>query len=40
MEGPMGGIWFWSIIGVGLAAMWIHDREPQRLAEHANPGCP
>jgi hypothetical protein len=29
----MGGIWLWSIIGVGLAAMWIYDREPSILME-------
>ena len=30
-EGPMGGIWFWSIIGFGLAATWIYERQPELL---------
>jgi hypothetical protein len=28
IEGPVGGIWFWSIYGVGLAALWVHRRMP------------
>jgi hypothetical protein len=24
LEGPMGGIWFWTVYGVGLAAMWLY----------------
>ena len=31
LEGPMGGIWFWSVFGVGLAAARIHVRWPQVL---------
>ncbi|MFI4860388.1 MAG: O-antigen ligase family protein [Phycisphaerales bacterium JB063] len=30
-EGPMGGIWVWSIIGLGLAAAWIYERYPEVL---------
>ncbi|XAL99607.1 O-antigen ligase family protein [Phycisphaeraceae bacterium D3-23] len=30
-EGPMGGIWVWSIIGFGLAAAWIYERQPELL---------
>lgn len=30
-EGPMGGIWVWSIIGFGLAAAWIYERYPEVL---------
>jgi len=28
LEGPMGGIWFWTIYGVGLAAMRIYRVRP------------
>lgn len=28
IEGPMGGVWLWSIYGVGVAAMWLRRREP------------
>ncbi|MEM9414118.1 MAG: O-antigen ligase family protein [Planctomycetota bacterium] len=30
-EGPMGGIWLWSIIGFGLAASWVYERRPELL---------
>ena len=29
LEGPMGGIWFWTIYGVGLAAMRIYRVRPE-----------
>jgi hypothetical protein len=29
LEGPMGGIWFWTIYGTGLAALWIYQNAPQ-----------
>jgi O-antigen ligase len=32
LEGPMGGIWFWTIYGVGLAAMRIYREWPGVLA--------
>jgi peptidoglycan/LPS O-acetylase OafA/YrhL len=31
IEGPMGGIWFWSIFGVGLAALGLYRRDPALL---------
>jgi hypothetical protein len=31
LEGPMGGVWFWSVFGVGLAAAWIYHRHPEVL---------
>jgi hypothetical protein len=40
IEGPMGGIWFWSIYGVGLAAMWLHRRAPETVFPHENPDRP
>jgi len=31
LEGPMAGIWFWTVFGVGLAAARIHQRYPALL---------
>ncbi|HLJ96402.1 MAG TPA: O-antigen ligase family protein, partial [Gemmataceae bacterium] len=31
LEGPMGGIWFWTVFGVGLAAAWLYRHEPEVL---------
>ncbi len=33
LEGPMGGIWYWTIFGVGLAAVWIHATHPDTLRD-------
>ena len=33
LEGPMGGVWFWTIVGLGLAATWIHRHAPEVLQE-------
>jgi hypothetical protein len=33
LEGPQGGIWFWSLLGLGVAALTIQDR--QRRSEPA-----
>jgi O-antigen ligase len=33
LEGPQGGIWFWSVLGLGIAALTIQDR--QRRSEPA-----
>ena len=33
LEGPMGGIWFWTVYGVGLGAMWIYRRYPEVLED-------
>jgi hypothetical protein len=30
-EGPMGGIWFWVIFGVGATAHYLHKRQPEVL---------
>src|SRR5205823_12077822 len=32
LEGPMGGIWFWSVYGVGLASLWIYQNAPETLS--------
>ena len=31
IEGPMGGIWFWSLAGVTLAATWTMRRHPELM---------
>jgi hypothetical protein len=31
IEGPMGGIWFWTLWGVGVGAVWIYRRNPEVL---------
>lgn len=31
LEGPIGGIWFWTFFGVGMAAVWIHRYRPDVL---------
>jgi O-Antigen ligase len=33
LEGPTGGIWLWSILGLGLAAMSIYDHHPNLIQE-------
>ena len=33
IEGPMGGIWFWSIYGTGVGALWVWRYCPQVLAD-------
>ena len=31
LEGPMGGIWFWTVYGVGMGAAMVHARSPEAL---------
>ena len=33
MEGPMIGIWYWCLFGVGLAALHLHRTMPDLLAD-------
>lgn len=33
LEGPVGGIWFWTIYGIGLSATVIYSYRPEILAE-------
>ncbi|MCC7350110.1 MAG: O-antigen ligase family protein [Phycisphaerales bacterium] len=28
LEGPMGAIWFWSLVGFGIGAVWVHKNRP------------
>lgn len=37
LEGPMGGIWFWSLYGIGLAALRLWKQQPELLRIHENP---
>ncbi len=36
IEGPMGGIWFWSIFGTGVGALWAWRYCPQVLSDEEN----
>jgi hypothetical protein len=31
LEGPMGGVWFWSLYGIGLSASWIFTHSPETM---------
>ena len=31
LEGPMGGIWFWSVFGLGIGASWVYQHRPEML---------
>jgi hypothetical protein len=33
LEGPTGGIWMWSVYGVGIGAIWCYRNCPQALDE-------
>ena len=37
LEGPMGGIWFWSVFGLGLAARHLHATRPEVLLDSDAP---
>ena len=36
LEGPMGGIWFWTVFGVGMASIHLYRTLPPLLMEHEN----
>jgi hypothetical protein len=36
LEGPMGGIWFWTVYGTGMAALVIHRRWPEIMYQDAD----
>ncbi|WP_103126239.1 O-antigen ligase family protein [Nostoc cycadae] len=38
IEGPTGGIWLWTMYGIGLAAMQIYKRYPQILEAEIDSG--
>lgn len=33
LEGPMGGIWFWTVFGVGIGAAWIFRHQPDLFVD-------
>jgi O-antigen ligase len=33
IEGPMGGVWFWSIYGAGVGSLWVYRYRPEVLSE-------
>ena len=33
LEGPVGGIWFWCVYGVGIGAVWIYQNCPEALED-------
>jgi hypothetical protein len=35
LEGPMGGIWFWTIFGLGLATIWLYRYRRDSVATPA-----
>jgi hypothetical protein len=37
LEGPMGGIWYWSMFGVGVGAVKVYQRNPRVLDQYENP---
>ena len=37
LEGPVGGIWHWTLVGVGWGALWIYRWHPEILAEDQDP---
>ncbi len=34
LEGPMGGIWFWSLYGIGMASVRIYRYRPEILVNN------
>lgn len=38
LEGPMAGIWFWTIYGFGMAAAWIYRHHPEVLPDDEDSG--
>ncbi|MEO1236688.1 MAG: O-antigen ligase family protein [Planctomycetota bacterium] len=37
-EGPMGGLWYWSVIGLGIASVWVFRHRPEVMrVDHATP---
>jgi hypothetical protein len=40
LEGPQGGIWFWSVIGTGIAALRLQREELSPASENGNVRVP
>jgi hypothetical protein len=39
LEGPMGGIWFWVVFGVGIGALQIYRERPEVLRARGDTGA-
>jgi O-antigen ligase len=37
IEGPTGGLWIWTVFGVGMAAQWLYPRMPELLDGEPEP---
>lgn len=37
LEGPMGGIWYWSLIGLGIGAVKVYQHAPAVIDQYENP---
>lgn len=35
LEGPMGGIWFWTVYGTGVGSLWIYEKSPVILSDES-----
>jgi len=33
IEGPMGGVWFWTIYGTGVGSLWVYRNRPEVLSD-------
>ena len=33
IEGPMGGVWFWTIYGTGVGSLWVYRYRPDVLSD-------
>jgi hypothetical protein len=40
LEGPTGGIWMWSVYGIGIGALWVYRNCPDALEETLSPSTP
>ena len=40
IEGPMGGIWLWTVYGAGLAAVWAYRHHPEILDDNLDQAAP
>ncbi|MEO0514097.1 MAG: O-antigen ligase family protein [Planctomycetota bacterium] len=37
-EGPMGGVWYWAVTGLGFGSIWVYKRYPEVMnVPHATP---
>ena len=36
-EGPMGGVWYWSVMGLGIASVYLYRNHPQIMDDAVSP---